>query len=277
MLPHPTHFGTENKTTNGPGELIVRAHHLYSHRLPLNTSTLQIPKAIHSRAVFINANDNFSLLSDSFYWCRIIHDTMVHPWTTEVTNRVNHSGSVDDADNGSTEAPVALDPVEHCYDPTNQECIPGSNSCKDFVWEAVKADHPIPQEEEGAVATDEDDDESQSCDDDEDFDMNGISLPKLSSSTIPIILDVSNAHKGRGFYSSDDPLFQGICLYSSTTDNLQNQDGVDTSSSVTMIRNDFRTPTAEERDLNHVPATSETMHHERSNTWYTRFVPPMFR
>lgn len=50
------------------------------------------------------------------------------------------------------------------------------------------------------------------------FDVNAVPMPRLSSSTVPIVVQVSNAHRTARFYQNDaDPLFQGICLYSTTT------------------------------------------------------------
>jgi hypothetical protein len=63
---------------------------------------------------------------------------------------------------------------------------------------------------------DEDDEDEEEGKDD--FDMNGLPVPRLSSSTIPIIVEVSNAHRTARFYTNPhDPLFQGICLYSSSS------------------------------------------------------------
>lgn len=50
---------------------------------------------------------------------------------------------------------------------------------------------------------------------DDDFDMEGIPMPRLASSTIPIQLEVTTPRSGR--YTSEDPLFQGVCLYATTS------------------------------------------------------------
>lgn len=84
---------------------------------------------------------------------------------------------------------------------------------------------PTLQEDVDAIAgmddntnnKDEHDDESTHCSEEDDaFDAEAISLPHMSSSTIPIVIDVSNKHRNTGFYSSSDPLFQGFCLYTTT-------------------------------------------------------------
>eukprot|EP00529_Nitzschia_sp_RCC80_P036345 CAMPEP_0113488438 /NCGR_PEP_ID=MMETSP0014_2-20120614/26017_1 /TAXON_ID=2857 /ORGANISM="Nitzschia sp." /LENGTH=159 /DNA_ID=CAMNT_0000382151 /DNA_START=144 /DNA_END=623 /DNA_ORIENTATION=+ /assembly_acc=CAM_ASM_000159 len=67
------------------------------------------------------------------------------------------------------------------------------------------------------VQEDNDQDENSEGEEDE-FDSDAIPLPRLSSSTIPIIIDVSSRRRhNTGFYSSNDPLFQGVCLYSSSS------------------------------------------------------------
>jgi hypothetical protein len=56
-------------------------------------------------------------------------------------------------------------------------------------------------------------------DDYDGFDVCAIKEPRLSSSTVPIVVVVSNAHKTARFYTnSEDPLFQGVCLYSTKTE-----------------------------------------------------------
>jgi hypothetical protein len=72
------------------------------------------------------------------------------------------------------------------------------------------------------VDDDDDDDEIEEENDDEDdlFDINDVSVPRLSSSTMPIIVEVSNSNKVSRFYSNpDDPLFHGVCLYSTSSSN----------------------------------------------------------
>ena len=67
-------------------------------------------------------------------------------------------------------------------------------------------------------SNDNDDDESHSEELEDAFDMSDIKEPRLSSSTVPIVVQVSNAHKTARFYQNDaDPLFQGVCLYSTAT------------------------------------------------------------
>merc|ERR1712130_463675 len=56
---------------------------------------------------------------------------------------------------------------------------------------------------------------SSSEDDDhveDSFDLDGIGLPGLKSSTVPLVMEVTR----RNPFGSQDPLFQGRCLYSGT-------------------------------------------------------------
>lgn len=71
------------------------------------------------------------------------------------------------------------------------------------------------EEREHDGSDDDDVDDEEEGDDDE-FNHEGIPMPRLTSSTIPIVVDVSNRHRHAGFYSSNDPLFQGVCLYSTS-------------------------------------------------------------
>lgn len=43
------------------------------------------------------------------------------------------------------------------------------------------------------------------------FDNNGVPMPRISSSTVPIILEVAPRTAS---FDSKDPLFRGVCLYS---------------------------------------------------------------
>jgi hypothetical protein len=43
------------------------------------------------------------------------------------------------------------------------------------------------------------------------FDPEGLKMPRISSSTVPFVLEVAPRN---GRFNSDDPLFQGVCLYS---------------------------------------------------------------
>eukprot|EP00934_Nitzschia_sp_Nitz4_P000474 Nitzschia sp. Nitz4//scaffold6_size259037//135857//136297//NITZ4_001081-RA/size259037-processed-gene-0.76-mRNA-1//-1//CDS//3329556914//474//frame0 len=43
------------------------------------------------------------------------------------------------------------------------------------------------------------------------FDMDGLPLPRLTSSTVPVSLEVA---RRSSTFNSGDPLFQGVCLYS---------------------------------------------------------------
>jgi hypothetical protein len=53
---------------------------------------------------------------------------------------------------------------------------------------------------------------SSSEDDEEDsFDSCSLPLPRISSSTIPLVMEVTSRSRGFG---SQDPLFNGVCLYS---------------------------------------------------------------
>jgi hypothetical protein len=68
------------------------------------------------------------------------------------------------------------------------------------------------------VDVDDDEIEEESDDEDDSFDINDVSVPRLSSSTMPIIVEVSNSNKVSRFYSNpDDPLFHGVCLYSTSS------------------------------------------------------------
>jgi hypothetical protein len=43
------------------------------------------------------------------------------------------------------------------------------------------------------------------------FDPEGLKMPRISSSTVPFVLEFAPRN---GRFNSDDPLFQGVCLYS---------------------------------------------------------------
>eukprot|EP00529_Nitzschia_sp_RCC80_P035866 CAMPEP_0113460350 /NCGR_PEP_ID=MMETSP0014_2-20120614/10939_1 /TAXON_ID=2857 /ORGANISM="Nitzschia sp." /LENGTH=160 /DNA_ID=CAMNT_0000351995 /DNA_START=154 /DNA_END=636 /DNA_ORIENTATION=+ /assembly_acc=CAM_ASM_000159 len=88
-------------------------------------------------------------------------------------------------------------------------------------------------EEQQGYHVEEDNDQDENSEDGEDeFNSDAIPLPRLSSSTIPIIIDVSGRHRhSTGFYSSNDPLFQGVCLYSSSsTASKSNSSRIETNS-----------------------------------------------
>lgn len=59
--------------------------------------------------------------------------------------------------------------------------------------------------------SEEEDDEDESDEDGDEFDPEGVPLPRISSSTIPIVLEVAPRN---GRLASNDPLFHGVCLYS---------------------------------------------------------------
>ena len=72
-------------------------------------------------------------------------------------------------------------------------------------------------EQRGDYVGENNDQDEGSEEEEDEFDSDAIPMPRLSSSTIPIIIDVSSRHRhNTGFYSSNDPLFQGVCLYSSS-------------------------------------------------------------
>lgn len=113
----------------------------------------------------------------------------------------------------------------------------GDSSPTATAWEnsAMTTDkdnqeHPLDnlQENIKCISSDESD-----CDPEEedDFDVAGIPEPRLSSSTVPIVVEVSNAHKTARFYTNaEDPLFQGVCLYStSSTKTTESKTTADTA------------------------------------------------
>ena len=60
------------------------------------------------------------------------------------------------------------------------------------------------------------DDESQYEEEASDhFDIDSAPIPKLSSSTIPIVMEF--APRNGGYSISNDPLFNGVCLYNTST------------------------------------------------------------
>mmetsp|Transcript_24180 Transcript_24180/g.44969 ORF Transcript_24180/g.44969 Transcript_24180/m.44969 type:complete len:190 (+) Transcript_24180:262-831(+) len=140
------------------------------------------------------------------------------------------------------------------------------------------------------VERDDDDDDDDEDDDEDDFDVNGVSLPRLSSSTIPIVVEVSNAHKTPRFYSnSEDPLFQGVCLFStattkSTTPISLSADASDTSSST--LPSATATTENDENDKEYHPVmATETfkpsldtaINEEYLFLWDVWFLPAVFR
>ncbi|KAG7366713.1 hypothetical protein IV203_029383 [Nitzschia inconspicua] len=90
----------------------------------------------------------------------------------------------------------------------------------------LKIQHSIVDCEQGGDDIYDDDNGGGEENEDDTFDMDAIPLPRLSSSTLPIVVRVSNAHRTDRFYqNADDPLFQGKCLYiSSTTQTTTKQD-----------------------------------------------------
>ncbi len=55
------------------------------------------------------------------------------------------------------------------------------------------------------------------------FDMDGLPMPRIYSSTIPIVVEVAPR---RGFFHSKDPLFNGICLYNGHMTSTQRNEAV---------------------------------------------------
>lgn len=61
---------------------------------------------------------------------------------------------------------------------------------------------------------------SEENDEEDSFDMNGLPMPRISSSTIPVVVEVT-PRSGSFSSSSDDPLFKGVCLYSGSMTSTQ--------------------------------------------------------
>ena len=53
---------------------------------------------------------------------------------------------------------------------------------------------------------------------DDAFDMEGLPMPRISSSTLPIVVEVAPR---TGSFASKDPLFRGVCLYSGSMTSTQ--------------------------------------------------------
>lgn len=202
-------------------------------------------------------------------------------FVTASSNTSDHAGCQrilqDDGNNEDNELPTPQDTAKQGGKSSNEECMAifvASNDLEDGV-DSVKALPMLSQDEENeAVSTDEEED------DDDDFNVDGLSMPRLSSSTVPIIVEVSNSYKSRGFYSSEDPLFQGVCLYSSTKDENKNIEGASRSSSGNITPEDM--PVEKPDPKKHAGVTAEkpsrlAVTEEESSSWYTRFVPSMFR
>jgi hypothetical protein len=168
----------------------------------------------------------------------------------------------------------------------NEECIAMFIASSNFDDSVDDSEEPLAMlSENEAVAIDEDDDDDETdSEDDEDheddhFNVDGLSMPKLSSSTIPIIVEVSNSYKSRGFYSSEDPLFQGICLYSSTKGDSNNQEGV-SKSLYGITNNMIPTDIPGEQPIVVVDEKNQPCHavtEGESNSWYTRVALSMIQ
>jgi hypothetical protein len=68
----------------------------------------------------------------------------------------------------------------------------------------MRADESVP----GALDSSDD---SGSDEEEDTFDPEGLKMPRISSSTVPFVLEFAPRN---GRFHSDDPLFQGVCLYS---------------------------------------------------------------
>jgi hypothetical protein len=59
---------------------------------------------------------------------------------------------------------------------------------------------------------------SSSDEENDDFDMEGLPMPRINSSTAPFVVEVSPRN---GRFASKDPLFQGVCLYSGSMTSIE--------------------------------------------------------
>lgn len=84
---------------------------------------------------------------------------------------------------------------------------------------------PVPEAvDSSSVKSYEYDDDDSSVDEDEVedfFDNEGVPMPRLSSSTVPIVVEVTNNNNGA--YTSNDPLFNCVCLYNSSVKTTERQ------------------------------------------------------
>jgi hypothetical protein len=78
----------------------------------------------------------------------------------------------------------------------------------------TRADESVP----GAL--DSSDDDSGSDEEEDTFDPEGLKMPRISSSTVPFVLEFAPRN---GRFNSDDPLFQGVCLYSGSMTGSQRE------------------------------------------------------
>jgi hypothetical protein len=75
-----------------------------------------------------------------------------------------------------------------------------------------ESSHDIITGADESVAGHLDSSDNSGPDEEEDtFDPEGLKMPRISSSTVPFVLEVAPRN---GRLNSDDPLFQGVCLYS---------------------------------------------------------------
>jgi hypothetical protein len=75
-------------------------------------------------------------------------------------------------------------------------------------------DQACPDMSDTSSSEEEDDDVEQ----EDTFDMDGCPMPRISSSTIPVYLEVTTRTVG---FDTKDPLFGGVCLYSSDSERSQ--------------------------------------------------------
>ena len=112
--------------------------------------------------------------------------------------------------------------------------------------------------------SEDDDDENE-----DQFDSNSIPMPRLSSSTIPIVVEVvAPSHHGGGYYKSEDPLFQGRCLYS-TSSSISSSNNGPSSSSATSQKNC-------EGSTRQSSPNTESSYREQHLT-ISWFFPPIFK
>jgi hypothetical protein len=160
-----------------------------------------------------------------------------------------------------------------------------SSANEDFVTNALHETEKVAYDEDEPSIQDKifsrdrhgDDDSDVDEDEDDDFDMDGISMPRLSSSTIPIIVEVSsNAHKSAGFYSNpDDPLFQGVCLFSTSDSSNTTTDNTDATSSCSDIKDKTSHPCKPVETFQ--PSMDVAVDDESLFLWDVWFLPPVFR
>jgi hypothetical protein len=127
------------------------------------------------------------------------HDFRNAPPTTSRTTskaRINNHGNIAAADGRSTMI---------------------NDDSSNITPELEQRQHSGDYDNEKQEPDDGDEEEEVEDEDNDGFDCDAVPTPRLSSSTIPIVIDVSNRHRlNTGFYSSNDPLFQGVCLYSTS-------------------------------------------------------------